>query len=131
MRKGGGKVNCGVKLWCEGDGKRKGKREGRGENVDLLTALNGEQRGGLCISLRICTGWASTPLDPSSARSGTRVIVPPCRDLGDYLPDTNRLVCLKNNVYSTPHTDPNSSSPWRGFLSDVFIRGEEDGRKRR
>ncbi len=23
-----GKVNCGVKLWCKGEGKRKRKREG-------------------------------------------------------------------------------------------------------
>jgi len=32
VRKGGEKVNCGVKLWCKGEGKRKEKREGRGEN---------------------------------------------------------------------------------------------------
>ena len=39
MRKGGGKVNCGVKLWCEGEGKRRGKeREER-------TVRGGEEDG--------------------------------------------------------------------------------------
>ena len=33
MGKGGEKVNCGVKLWCEGEGKKRGKeREEKGEN---------------------------------------------------------------------------------------------------
>ena len=33
MRKEVGKVNCGVKLWCEGEGKKRGKeREEKGEN---------------------------------------------------------------------------------------------------
>jgi len=32
VRKKEGKVNCGVKLWCKGEGKRRGKREERGEN---------------------------------------------------------------------------------------------------